>query len=125
MPCHHNLETYLRAYLDGGGIAAHPKVPLFRTIGRTTGQLTKTPLPQANAHAMIRRRAGAAGIKTQVGNHTFRATGITAYLKNGDHAALRSPARRDEPRRGGADFDLIHNSFTFFEHLAICCVVKS
>src|SRR6202047_3791553 len=82
MPCHHNLETYLHAYLDGGGISADPKGPLFRTIGRTTGQLTRTPLPQANAHAMIRRRARAAGIKTQVGNHTFRATGITAYLKN-------------------------------------------
>jgi len=32
---------------------------------------------------MIRRRAAGAGIKTLVGNHTFRATGITAYLKNG------------------------------------------
>ena len=32
---------------------------------------------------MIRRRAAAAGIKTRIGNHTFRATGITAYLKNG------------------------------------------
>ncbi|KPB27260.1 Integrase/recombinase XerD [Pseudomonas syringae pv. syringae] len=32
---------------------------------------------------MVRRRALAAGIKTQIGNHTFRATGITAYLKNG------------------------------------------
>jgi integrase/recombinase XerD len=31
---------------------------------------------------MIRRRADAAGIKTRIGNHTFRATGITAYLKN-------------------------------------------
>jgi hypothetical protein len=30
------------------------------TIGRTTSQLTTTPLPQANAHAMIRRRAWAA-----------------------------------------------------------------
>ena len=29
------------------------------------------------------RRAEAAGIKTMIGNHTFRATGITAYLKNG------------------------------------------
>jgi hypothetical protein len=56
MPCHHNLETYLHAYLDGGGIAADSKGPLFRTIGRTTGQLITTPLPQANAHAMIRRR---------------------------------------------------------------------
>jgi integrase len=110
MPCHHNLETYLHAYLDGGGIAADPKGPLFRTIGRTTGQLTNTPPPQANAHAMIRRRAGAAGIKTQVGNHTFRATGITVYLKNGgslendaamaNHASTRTTQlydrRRDE-----------------------------
>jgi hypothetical protein len=26
-------------------------------------------------------RVGAAGIKTRIENHTFRATGITAYLK--------------------------------------------
>jgi integrase/recombinase XerC len=31
---------------------------------------------------MIRRRAAAAGIETKLGNHSFRATGITAYLKN-------------------------------------------
>jgi integrase len=45
--------------------------------------LTRTPLPQANAYAMIQRRARAAGIRTRIGNHTFRATGITAYLRNG------------------------------------------
>jgi len=32
---------------------------------------------------MVQRRALAAGIATKIGNHTFRATGITAYLKNG------------------------------------------
>jgi hypothetical protein len=32
---------------------------------------------------MIRRRAAAAGIATKLGNHSFRATEITAYLKNG------------------------------------------
>jgi hypothetical protein len=32
---------------------------------------------------MIRRRAAAAGIKTRLGNHSFRATGITACIKNG------------------------------------------
>ena len=83
MPCHHNLETYLHAYIEGGSLANDLKGPLFRTIGRGTGQLTRTPLPQANAYAMIGRRAAAAGIKTKVGNHSFRATGITAYLKNG------------------------------------------
>ncbi|GAB7541359.1 tyrosine-type recombinase/integrase [Cupriavidus sp. 8B] len=83
MPCHHTLEAYLHAYLDGTGIGEDTKGPLFRTIRRGTWQLSTTPLPQANAYAMVRRRALAAGIGTKIGNHTFRATGITAYLKNG------------------------------------------
>ena len=32
---------------------------------------------------MVHRRAKAAGITTEVCNHTFRGTGITAYLENG------------------------------------------
>jgi integrase len=110
MPCHHNLEAYLHDYVDGCGLASDPKGALFRTIGRGTDALTTTPLPQANAYAMIRRRAAAAGIETKIGNHTFRATGITAYLKNGgtlekaammaNHASTRTTQlydrRRDE-----------------------------
>ncbi|ARU18367.1 tyrosine-type recombinase/integrase [Croceicoccus marinus] len=82
MPCHHQLEEYLQAYIDGCGLT-DPRSPLFRTISRATKQLSETPLPQANAWAMVRRRAKAAGIDTAIGNHTFRATGITTYLKNG------------------------------------------
>ena len=44
--------------------------------------MTRTPLPQANAYAKIQRWAQAAGIKTRIGNNTFRATGMTTYLKN-------------------------------------------
>ena len=44
MPCHHNLETYLTAYIEGAGIAEDPKGPLFRTIGRGTSLLTRTPI---------------------------------------------------------------------------------
>ncbi|MCA3625905.1 MAG: tyrosine-type recombinase/integrase [Methylobacterium sp.] len=91
MPCHHNLEEYLHAYIERCGLAEDPEGPLFRTISRGTKELTRTPLPQANAWAMIQRRAQAAGIETKIGNHTFRATGITAYLKNGgtlERAAL-------------------------------------
>jgi site-specific recombinase XerD len=108
MPCHHNLEAYLHAYIDGCGLAADPKGPLFRTIGRGTGKLTETPLPQANAYLMIGRRAASADIGTKIGNHTFRATGITAYLKNGgtlekaaamaNHASTRTTQLYD--RRG-------------------------
>jgi site-specific recombinase XerD len=83
MPCHHNLEAYLHEYIDGAGLASEPKALLFQSYSRATGQLTGNPLPQANAYAMIQRRAKSAGITTRVGNHTFRATGVTAYLKNG------------------------------------------
>ncbi len=83
MPCHHNLEAYLHEYIDGAGLATEPKALLFQTYSRATGQLTGNPLPQANAYAMIQRRAKSGGVTTRVGNHTFRATGVTAYLKNG------------------------------------------
>ena len=110
MPCHHLLEEYLHDYLVQTGIDGDPTGPLFRTIQRGTGQLSPTVLPQANAHTMVRRRALSAGIKTLIGNHTFRATGITAYLKSGgtlenaaamaNHASTRTTQlydrRRDE-----------------------------
>lgn len=83
MPCHHTLEEYLHSYMEGARIATDPKGPLFRTIARGTGRLSRSPLPQANAYAMVRRRAAGAGIATRIGCHTFRATGITAYLRNG------------------------------------------
>ena len=83
MPCHHNLETYLHAYIDGAGLARDPKALLFQTYSRATGKLTGNPLPQANAWAMVNRRRLRAGIETKIGNHTFRATGVTVYLKNG------------------------------------------
>lgn len=40
-------------------------------------------MSQPDAYWMITRRARAAGIWTRIGNHSFRATGITGYLKNG------------------------------------------
>jgi site-specific recombinase XerC len=63
MPCHHNLETYIAAYIEGAGLADDPKGPLFRTIGRGTGLLTRTPLPQRNAYA-LRRPASRPGSAT-------------------------------------------------------------
>ena len=54
------------------------------------------------------RPAAAAGIATKLGNHSFRATGITAYLKNGgtlekavamaNHASTRTTQLYDRRR---------------------------
>jgi site-specific recombinase XerD len=80
VPCHHSLENLLDEYLAAAGIAGDANGPLFRTAGRKTGQAQA--MWQQDVYRMIQRRAKAAGIKTRIGNHTFRATGITAYLKN-------------------------------------------
>lgn len=82
MPCHHNLDAWLHEYLDTANLWNDRKGYVFRTIDRNSKNLSDRPLPQANAYAMIKRRAKQAGIQTPIGNHTFRATGITAYLKN-------------------------------------------
>jgi len=80
VPCNHTLEELLDEYLAAAGIAGDAEGPLFRTTGRKTGQAHA--MWQQDAYRMIQRRAAAAGIATKIGNHTFRATGITAYLKN-------------------------------------------
>jgi site-specific recombinase XerD len=88
MPCHHTLEVYLTEYIERARLAETGRVPLFQAIkyrpyGRGRAELNGERLHRANAWAMVRRRAKAAGITTQVCNHSFRGTGITAYLENG------------------------------------------
>lgn len=82
VPCHHNLEAYLDAYVEAAGIAEDRKSPLFRTID-SRRKLTANPMDPNDALRMIKRRAKAIGLPSDVCNHTFRATGITAYLENG------------------------------------------
>ena len=81
VPCHHNLETYFRDYIEATGIAPDRDGPLFRSLNRD-GSLSVRRLTRHRAWEMLRRRARAAGISTDVCNHSFRATGITAYLEN-------------------------------------------
>ena len=83
MPAHHTLEADLDAYMKAGGLTA-PKGALFRTLAREKGRpLSERRLPRRNALHMIERRARAAGLASAVNCHSFRATGITAYLSNG------------------------------------------
>ena len=84
MPCHHSLETYLLDYIEAAGLKDHPDAPLFQTIGRGTRDLSGRRLNRTESWYMVRRRAKAAGLDTAVCNHTFRGTGITAYLDHPD-----------------------------------------
>ena len=87
-------------YIDGAGLRQNHRAALFQTAQRTPGRpLSGRRLQQAEVWKMIRRRAEDAGIRTKIGNHTFRATGITAYLQNGgtlEHA--QQIAAHESPR---------------------------
>jgi site-specific recombinase XerD len=99
VPCHHNLDHFLDEYIEAAGIADDVNGYLFRTAPGKTGLLTDKPLCQQDTYCMIQRRAKAAGIKTRIGNHTFRATGITAYLKNsGKLEMAQQIANHESPR---------------------------
>jgi site-specific recombinase XerD len=105
VPAHHNLDEYIEAYIKVAGLQDDPKGLLFRTIAGKTGRLTPLPLSQADAYRMIRRRARATGIKTKIGNHTFRATGITAYLKNGGKLEIAQQIAAHESSRTTGLYD--------------------
>ena len=82
VPAHHNVEDYLDTYIAAAGIAAEKKNPFFRSIDRHRS-LTDRPMHRIDAWRMIKRRAKAIGLPEEFCNHTFRTTGITAYLKDG------------------------------------------
>ena len=111
MPCHHELEDYLVAYIDAAKLWDAPLTPLFRATNaeqrkdrgrqkrenRWRAQEGLPPLPpeqltpvlgdgaltRMKAWETVQRRAKAAGISTAACNHTFRATGLTTFLENG------------------------------------------
>jgi integrase/recombinase XerD len=97
MPCNHNLKAYIDAYISAAGVADDLKGYLFRSTCGKTRVLTTNPLAQADVYRMIRRKALGAGISTRIGNHTFRATRITQYLRNGGRRELASRWPRMNP----------------------------
>jgi site-specific recombinase XerC len=105
MPCHHSLDAYLAEYIAAADVADEPKGWLFRSTRARSGELTGNPLSQADVYRMIRRRALAAGIRTQIGNHTFRATGITEYLHNGGKLEIAQRMANHESARTTGLYD--------------------
>ena len=98
VPAHHNAERYVDAYLDAAGIAGQKKTPLFRSLD-SRRRLTDRPMDRNDALRMIKRRAKAAGLSGDTCCHTFRATGITAYLEGGgtiEHA--QAIANHESPK---------------------------
>jgi integrase len=95
----HNLEAYLDAYIEAAGLRDGGKTPLFRSVAGRTGMLTEKQMNRVNAWRMIQRRAADLGTRVKIGCHTFRATGITAYLQaGGTLQKAQAMAAHESPR---------------------------
>jgi site-specific recombinase XerD len=62
-------------------------------------------MSQADVYRMIRRRTRDAGIKKEIGGHTFRATGITEYLRNGGKLEVAQQMANHESARTTGLYD--------------------
>jgi integrase/recombinase XerD len=82
VPAHHLARDYLEDYLAAGQFGTDEQEPLFRSFN-SKGEITRNRFDRSDARRMIVRRAEEAEIQTNISCHTFRATGITAYLLNG------------------------------------------
>ena len=103
MPCHHTLDGYLEAFLEHR--RADRKTWLFPSLAGRTGEFTEQPMKPVDVWRMIRRRALAAGIPTAIGCHTFRATGITEYLRNGGKLEIAQQMANHESARTTGLYD--------------------
>jgi integrase len=104
MPCHHNLDEYLHAYIDQAQLV-DGKGWLFRSAIGRTGALSERPMRQADVYRMIARRALAADVRTKIGCHSFRATGITEYLRNGGKLEIAQQMANHESARTTGLYD--------------------
>jgi integrase len=68
--------------MKSAGISKARKTPLFRSVDRTR-KLTARGMHRNDVLRMIKTRAAFVSLPAEVCCHTFRATGITAFLENG------------------------------------------
>lgn len=83
IPCHHQLEEYLDAYVEAAGIEKEKGTPLFRSAIGRTGKLSDRRISRTDAYHMVQRRVREADIPGRFSCHSYRATGITNFLENG------------------------------------------
>ncbi|MBS0243934.1 MAG: integrase, partial [Proteobacteria bacterium] len=102
-------------YVAALGPIQDEKHPLFMTFDRNIieGKVhwtpSRRPMSQMLSYAMLQRRAKKAGLVTSICNHTFRATGITTFLRCGgsleraaviaNHESLRTTQLYDRRSR--------------------------
>lgn len=84
IPVRHDLEGYIRAYLEAAGISGEAKdMPLFRAGNGRSGLLTGNAMDSRVVCDLVKRRLKDAGLPSRLSPHSFRVAAITDLLTQG------------------------------------------
>jgi integrase len=109
------LEAFLDEYIKAAGISDEGTRPLFRSALGRTGLLNAAAMHRIDAYRMIQRRPVELGMKVKISCHTFRATGITAYLEAGGTLENAHAMAAHESPRTTKLYDRTGNEITLDE----------
>jgi site-specific recombinase XerD len=102
IPVRHDLEGYIRSYLDMADITADAKDrSLFRSLRRRTGQLTVNAITSSAICELVKRRLRDPGLPERLSPHSFRVAAFTELLTQGvplEDVQYLAGTRSREPR---------------------------
>ena len=84
IPVRHDLEGFLKAYLDAAGLAEGVgDGPMYRAANGRVRALTAAPLTSKRICELVKRRLKDAGLPSRLSPHSFRVAAITDLLGQG------------------------------------------
>ena len=83
VPVHSKAREAVDHWLVAGGLGTNPAAPLFPAFGKDKKTIELRHMDRTSIWRLVQARARACGLEKRVCCHSFRATGITAYMNAG------------------------------------------
>jgi integrase/recombinase XerD len=83
VPVHSKAKEALDLWLERSHLASNPSAPLFPSFGKNRETIESRRLNRRSVLKLVEKRARTSGILKRVCCHSFRATGVTQFMKSG------------------------------------------
>ena len=83
VPVHSEATAAIDNWLSGSGLVSNPSMPLFPSFTHNRLLILNKHMTRMNVWKLVQTKANAIGLKKSLGCHSFRATGLTAFMTAG------------------------------------------
>jgi integrase/recombinase XerD len=88
VPVHSDAAGAIDHWLSASGLDSTPSMPLFPSFTHNRRFILNKHMTRMNVWKLVRTRAKAIGLEKNIGCHSFRSTGLTAYMNAGGDIAM-------------------------------------